>query len=284
MLDAAKNLAKDPKWRTRVIEQPEVWGLESITGDALVIRLVMKTRANAKDDVARELRMRLKRAIDDLGVTLPSMNSMTLTGLEGAQRVRGANPPKTKPTPVTSADGVVWKPKRGTKATNAKAGPATAPTPERPVPRRKGRTNDGCRSLSFYEEVGGHDTFVRLVDIFYRGVAADEVLADVPRGGSARGRAPHDVPRAVLGRTDDLQRATRAPGLRMRHMPFHVNPDARDRWLRTCAPRSTSRPPLHEATLWDYLAARRACDGEHVRTDGIGPERTSTASDATGPP
>jgi hemoglobin len=74
------------------------------------------------------------------------------------------------------------------------------------------------------------------------------------------------------------------PRLRMRHMPFHVNPDARDRWLRTCAPRSTSRPPLHEATLWDYLAARRACDGEHVRTDGIGPERTPTASDATGPP
>ncbi len=129
MYDAAKSVYKDPKWRSRVLEQPEVWGLESITGDALVIRLVMKTRANAKDDVARELRMRLKRAIDDLGVTLPSMNSMTLTGLEGAQRVRGANPPKTKPTPVTSADGVVWKPKRGTKATNAKAGPATAPDP-----------------------------------------------------------------------------------------------------------------------------------------------------------
>jgi small conductance mechanosensitive channel len=32
MLATAKNLAKDPKWRTRVIEQPEVWGLESITG------------------------------------------------------------------------------------------------------------------------------------------------------------------------------------------------------------------------------------------------------------
>ena len=76
MLATAKNLAKDPKWRTRVIEQPEVWGLESITGDALVIRLVMKTRANAKDDVARELRMRLKRAMDELGVTLPSMNTV----------------------------------------------------------------------------------------------------------------------------------------------------------------------------------------------------------------
>lgn len=115
MLDAARSLVKDPKWRTRVIEQPEVWGLESITGDALVIRLVLKTRANAKDDVARELRMRLKHAMDELGITLPALNSITLSGLEGAQRVRGANPPKTKPTPVTpEALKPVWKPKRGT--------------------------------------------------------------------------------------------------------------------------------------------------------------------------
>jgi len=113
MLDAARALAKDPKWRTRVIEQPEVWGLESVSGDALVIRLVMKTRANAKDDVARELRMRLKRAMDEMGITLPQLNSITLSGLDGAQRVRGANPPKTKPTPVATAEArPVWRPKR----------------------------------------------------------------------------------------------------------------------------------------------------------------------------
>ena len=36
MLETAKDLAKDPKWRTRIIEKPEVWGLESVSGDALV--------------------------------------------------------------------------------------------------------------------------------------------------------------------------------------------------------------------------------------------------------
>lgn len=111
MLTAAQSLAADPKWRSRVIEQPEVWGLESVSGDALVIRLVMKTRAGAKDDVARELRMRLKHAIDELGLTLPQLNSITLSGLEGAQRVRGANPPRTRPTPV-SAERPVWKARR----------------------------------------------------------------------------------------------------------------------------------------------------------------------------
>ncbi len=116
MLRAAKELAKDPKWRTRIIENPEVWGLESVSGDALVIRLVMKTRAGSKDDVARELRMRLKTAIDDLGLTLPQLNSITLSGLEGAQRVRGANAPKTRPTPVVADEKPVWKPKGTSRA------------------------------------------------------------------------------------------------------------------------------------------------------------------------
>jgi small conductance mechanosensitive channel len=130
MLDSAKSLAKDPKWRTRVIEQPEIWGLESVSGDALVIRLVMKTRANAKDDVARELRMRLKRAIDAMGITLPQLNSITLTGLEGAQRVRGANPPKTKPTPVPAPEAKpVWKPKRKGGRDAGDDAPAGSPSP-----------------------------------------------------------------------------------------------------------------------------------------------------------
>lgn len=135
MLDTAKALAKDPKWRTRILEQPEVWGLESISGDALVIRLVMKTRANAKDDVARELRMRLKHTIDEMGITLPALTAVMPTGLEGAQRVRGANPPKTKPTPVAPApERAVWKPKRtgkkpSTPAVGDEAGPAPEGTP-----------------------------------------------------------------------------------------------------------------------------------------------------------
>jgi len=125
LLDAATALADEPKWQSRIIERPEVWGLESITGDALVIRLVMKTRASAKDDVARELRMRLKDAVDAIGVRLPQLNSIVLSGLEGAQRVRGARPPKTKPTPLPAEDvpeRPVWKPKSPRPATDGDAG------------------------------------------------------------------------------------------------------------------------------------------------------------------
>ncbi|WZH36290.1 MAG: mechanosensitive ion channel [Microbacterium enclense] len=112
MLTAAKAMAKESKWRSRIIEQPEIWGLESISGDALVIRLVMKTRSSAKDDVARELRARLKRAIDAMGIALPQLNSIMLTGPEGAQSVRGAHPPKTKETQVApGADRPRWRPR-----------------------------------------------------------------------------------------------------------------------------------------------------------------------------
>ena len=129
MLAAATSLQKDPKWRTRVLENPEVWGLESVEGESLVIRLVMKTRPNAKDDVARELRMRLKRAVDEMGLTVPQLNSVTLTGPEGAQRVRGANPPMTKPNPVPKDARPTWKPKRTGKAAPSAAEETQVPPP-----------------------------------------------------------------------------------------------------------------------------------------------------------
>lgn len=100
MLDTAVAMAAEPKWRSRIMERPEIWGLESISAEALVIRLVVKTRTSAKDDVARELRMRLKRALDELEVTLPSLNTVVLSGFEGAASVKGARPPKTKPIPA----------------------------------------------------------------------------------------------------------------------------------------------------------------------------------------
>ncbi|TPX04837.1 mechanosensitive ion channel protein MscS, partial [Schumannella luteola] len=72
----------------------------SISAEAIVVRLVVKTRTSAKDEVARELRMRLKRALDDAGIKLPALNSIVLTGFEGAGSIRGARPPKTAQLPV----------------------------------------------------------------------------------------------------------------------------------------------------------------------------------------
>jgi moderate conductance mechanosensitive channel len=102
MLRTATELSQASKWRSRVLEKPEVWGLESISAEAIVIRIVMKVRTSAKDDIARELRMRLKHALDAMDVKLPSLNSVVLTGFDGATRVKGAKPPKTAPSAVVA--------------------------------------------------------------------------------------------------------------------------------------------------------------------------------------
>jgi small-conductance mechanosensitive channel len=102
MLQTAVELSEDPRWRTRILEKPEIWGIESISSEAVVIRLVVKTRSGTKDDVARELRARLKHLLDSMDIHLPALNSVVLSGFEGAASVRGARPPKTRPVPTQS--------------------------------------------------------------------------------------------------------------------------------------------------------------------------------------
>jgi hemoglobin len=110
---------------------------------------------------------------------------------------------------------------------------------------------------SFFDAVGGHDTFVRLVDAFYDGVADDPVLRPMyPEEdlGPAKERLSLFLEQYWGGpSTYSAQRGH--PRLRMRHMPFKVNPDARDRWLahmRTAVD-SLGLAPIHESQLWDYL-------------------------------
>ena len=110
---------------------------------------------------------------------------------------------------------------------------------------------------SFYVEVGGHDTFVRLVDAFYRGVAADPILKPMyPEEdlAPAAERLTLFLEQYWGGPTTYSEQRGH-PRLRMRHLPFHINPDARDRWLQhmRAALDELGLSPLHEATLWDYL-------------------------------
>jgi small-conductance mechanosensitive channel len=74
MLQTGTEMRGDGSWKRLMIEQPEIWGIESISADAIVLRLVVKTRPGSKDDVARELRARIKRTLDDMGLRLPSLN------------------------------------------------------------------------------------------------------------------------------------------------------------------------------------------------------------------
>ncbi|CAN5517444.1 hypothetical protein BH10ACT6_BH10ACT6_01410 [soil metagenome] len=111
MLATALAMQEDEHWKPVILERPEIWGIESISAEAVVIRLVVKTKSGSKDDVARELRARLKIALDELGVKLPALNSILLSAFE-----RGPKAPPKAPAPVTSSS-KASRPKPSTRTT-----------------------------------------------------------------------------------------------------------------------------------------------------------------------
>ncbi|GAA2597364.1 globin [Streptomyces axinellae] len=110
---------------------------------------------------------------------------------------------------------------------------------------------------TFYEQVGGEDTFRRLVRRFYQGVAEDPLLRPMyPEEdlGPAEERLTLFLMQYWGGpRTYSDSRGH--PRLRMRHVPFKVDRAAHDAWLRHMrdAVDSLELPEPLETKLWDYL-------------------------------
>jgi hemoglobin len=111
-------------------------------------------------------------------------------------------------------------------------------------------------SDGFYEAIGGHAAFDRIVRRFYEGIKTDGVLLPM---------YPDDLDGAVWRLTAFLEQYWGGPNsysderghprLRARHAAFRIDDVARDRWLRhmTAAVDAESLSPLHRETLMDYL-------------------------------
>jgi hemoglobin len=87
---------------------------------------------------------------------------------------------------------------------------------------------------SVYETVGGMPFFVALVDRFYDGVATDPVLLRLypePRDLSSARRKLALFLAQYWGGPTTYSEERGHPRLRMRHAPFVVGPEERDRWL-----------------------------------------------------
>jgi len=85
LLAAAKAFSARPEWRRKVLEDPEVWGLESISAEALIMRLVLKVRGGEQWTAKRALHEDLKTALDTAGIDVPPLNRAVLDGLEGVR-------------------------------------------------------------------------------------------------------------------------------------------------------------------------------------------------------
>lgn len=110
---------------------------------------------------------------------------------------------------------------------------------------------------TFYDQIGGEPTFHRLVAAFYEGVREDDALrALYPEQdlGPAERRLRMFLEQYWGGPTTYSQERGH-PRLRMRHMPFAVTPDMRDRWLvhMLAAVDTLELDPAHDLILRDYL-------------------------------
>jgi hemoglobin len=113
-------------------------------------------------------------------------------------------------------------------------------------------------TASLYERAGGTPFFEALVGRFYEGVAGDPLLRAIypePDLGPARRRLTLFLIQYWGGPTTyDQERGH--PRLRMRHAPFEIGPEARDRWLAHMrAAIADLTPPSDIAgELEDYIA------------------------------
>jgi len=110
---------------------------------------------------------------------------------------------------------------------------------------------------SFWKQVGGRPTFEKLVREFYRGVADDELLRPMYPEDDLEGAIQRltGFLEQYWGGPTTYSQERGHPRLRMRHMPFRVDAEARDRWLlhMRAAVDSLELPPLYQEQLWTYL-------------------------------
>jgi hemoglobin len=110
---------------------------------------------------------------------------------------------------------------------------------------------------TFYDAVGGAETFRKLIAAFYRRVPDDPILGAMYPAGDLAGA--EERLRMFLeqywGGPRTYSDLRGHPRLRMRHAPFAVTPAARDRWLglMRAALDEVGMDPDRDQEIWTYL-------------------------------
>lgn len=110
---------------------------------------------------------------------------------------------------------------------------------------------------SLYERVGGRPVFERITAAFYEGVATDPVLRPMYPPGDlvpARRRLLMFLEQYWGGPTT-YQEERGHPRLRLRHRPYRVDADARDRWLghMRAAVDAAGLPDAERDEVWEHM-------------------------------
>ena len=100
----ADDLWQDPDFTDGdITDPPEVWGVERLGADGIAIRLVVKTDPAEQWIVARELRLRIKEALDEAGIEIP-FPQRTVWLRHDDQPVDRADRPEVEVAPIRLPD------------------------------------------------------------------------------------------------------------------------------------------------------------------------------------
>jgi small conductance mechanosensitive channel len=69
--EVAHDLWEDEDFHAKIIEEPEVWGVQSFGPDSVVVRVTLKTMPQQQWTVSREMRERVKARFDAEGISMP---------------------------------------------------------------------------------------------------------------------------------------------------------------------------------------------------------------------
>ena len=66
----AEELRTEPEWSKKILESPEILGIDSVSHQGVVIRMLLKTLPKEQWPVEREFRLRVKQAFDEAKITV----------------------------------------------------------------------------------------------------------------------------------------------------------------------------------------------------------------------
>jgi moderate conductance mechanosensitive channel len=69
--EVAHEVWEDEEFHDLIIEEPEVWGVQSLGPDSVVVRVTLKTLPQQQWNVSREMRERVKARFDAEGIQMP---------------------------------------------------------------------------------------------------------------------------------------------------------------------------------------------------------------------
>jgi small-conductance mechanosensitive channel len=104
MAQTASAMWEEPAWHEIILEEPEVWGVQTLYTDAMLLRVVARTVPLRQWEVQRELTERLKTALDASGL---ADGSEVVPGADrvvpaGVQPLAAPASPAAPPSPATA--------------------------------------------------------------------------------------------------------------------------------------------------------------------------------------